>query len=272
MGARLDGKVAIVTGGASGIGRATALLLAERGAAIAVADINADGARQVASEARAKGARASHYVTDITFENQIESMVAATVADLGGLDILVNNAALCGPAAIAPDAQISIDEMTVEIWDRTMDVNLRGTMLCSKHAIRHMLRQDGGAIVNISSIASLQARATLTAYGISKTAVNALTQHIATAFGKRGIRCNAVAPGFTATETGLTGLDDKEREMRLRHSLLDTVGRPEDIANMVAFLASDDARLVTGHVIPVDGGVTVHLPWFADQNDRSAIN
>lgn len=268
----LNGKVAIVTGGGGGIGGATARRLAQCGAHVAVVDIIEDNAIRVAEEIADAGGRAAPFRADIADEEDIRAMIAGAVAHFGGLDILVNNAALTSPDDIGPDMAVGIADMPAAVWDRTMDVNLRGTMLCSKHAIPRMIERGGGTIVNLSSIGGLLARPTLAAYGVSKAAVNMLTQYIATGYGRDGIRCNAVAPGFTTTENGLVGLSDEDRRLRSRHTVLGRFGEPLDVANMIAFLASDEARVITGQVIAVDAGVTIHLPWYADQLDRGGTN
>lgn len=268
----LTDKIAIVTGGGGGIGGATARLLARCGARVAIVDIVHDNAREVVRDIEAEGGTAEFYCADIAHEDQIEAMVAAVSAQFGGVDILVNNAALTAKGDIAPDMEMGIADMSAAVWDKTMTVNLRGPMLCSKYAIPHMIRRGGGSIVNLSSIGGLQARPTLSAYGVSKAAVNMLSQYIATGYGRVGIRCNAVAPGFTVTETGLKGLSDEDRRVRARHTVLGRFGEPSDVAEMIAFLASDEARVITGQVIAVDAGVTIHLPWYADQLDRNGSN
>lgn len=268
----LSNKVAIVTGGGGGIGGATARLLAECGAAVAVVDIVQDNADHVVREIEEAGGSAAAFRADIAHEDQVEAVVEAVTSRFGGLDILVNNAALTAADDIRPDMEVGIADMPIAVWDRTMAVNLRGTMLCSKHAIPQMIKRGGGSIVNLSSIGGLQARPTLSAYGVSKAAVNMLTQYIATGYGRDGIRCNAVAPGFTTTETGLIGLSDEDRRVRARHTVLGRFGEPRDVANMIAFLASDEARVITGQIVAVDAGVTIHLPWYADQLERGGTN
>lgn len=268
----LGNKVAIVTGGGGGIGGVTSRLLAECGAAVAVIDIVMDSAERVVCEIQNAGGVAAAFRVDIADEDQVEAMVTEVVSRFGGLDVLVNNAALTAPDDIKPDMEVGIAEMSTAVWDRTMAVNLRGTMVCSKHAIPRMKGRGGGSIVNVSSIGGLQARPTLSAYGVSKAAVNMLSQYVATGYGRDGIRCNAVAPGFTPTETGLAGLSEEDRRVRARHTVLGRFGEPRDVANLIAFLASDEARAITGQIIAADAGVTIHLPWYADQLLRGGIN
>lgn len=267
---QLRGKVAVVTGAGGGIGGATSKLLASVGAAVLVADIDEAAAATVVEDIRAAGGAAAACCTDVADEGHAEAMIATALAEFGRLDILVNNAALVRPQDIAVDVRGSIDSMTGEMWDSAMAVNVRGPMFCSKHALKPMLGQGEGVIINVSSIASLQGRSTLTAYSVSKAALNALTRCIATAYGKRGIRCNAVLPGYVMTQMGRAALSEKERQGRLRHSVLAELGEATDVANMISFLASDQGRMVTGQLIPVDGGVTMHAPWFADEQDAAA--
>jgi NAD(P)-dependent dehydrogenase (short-subunit alcohol dehydrogenase family) len=267
MTGNLDGRVAIVTGGAGGIGRATCLLMAERGATIAVADIDGERAREVAEEIRAHGGHASHHATDVASEEQIEALVAATARDFGGVDILSNNAAAVSKQAVAADASVSIHEMTADLWDTVMAINLRGAMLCCKYAIREMLKRGGGSIINTSSGAGRLGRINMAAYGVSKGGLDTLTLYIATAYGKRGIRCNTVAPGPILTETMHKNQPAEMIAMRLRHALTPYLGEPGDVAQMIAFLASTDARFITGQLIDIDGGIKAHQPWYADQND-----
>ena len=189
---RLKDKVAIVTGSASGIGRSTALLLASEGASVVVADLDGPGAEKVVAEIEAAGGKALARVVDVSREDAVREMIAAAVDTWGGLDILHNNAAALGPAS--PGRDMDVASMDVEIWDRTMAVNLRGVMLGCKHAIPAMLERGGGAIVNTSSGSAQRGDLAIPAYAVSKGGVDTLTRYVATQYGKRGIRCNAIAP------------------------------------------------------------------------------
>ena len=193
----LEGKVAIVTGAASGIGRATAEVLARAGAAVLVADLDGDGADSVAEAIAAGGGEAAGQPVDVSDETAVAAMVAAAVDRFGGLDILHNNAAAIG--ASSPGADRDIAKLDVDVWDRTMAVNLRGVMLGCKHAIPHLLARGGGAIVNTSSGSSQRGDVTIPAYAVSKGGVDTLTLYVATQYGKQGIRCNAIAPGLILT-------------------------------------------------------------------------
>lgn len=272
MQAGVQDKIAIVTGGGGGIGGATAAHLAASGAQVAVVDLDLAKADSVAAEIRAVGGDAHGFAVDVAEEAQIEAMTAAVTARFGGVDILVNCAALTAFSHMQRDMECGIADMPADLWDLTMTVNLRGPMLCSKHALRSMIARGGGAIVNISSIGGIQARPTLAAYGVSKAAMHMLTQYIATGYGRSGVRCNTVAPGFTVTEIGLESLSDEDRHIRSRHTVLGRFGEPTDVASTIAYLASDQARAVTGQLVAVDAGVTIHLPWYADQLERGANN
>jgi NAD(P)-dependent dehydrogenase (short-subunit alcohol dehydrogenase family) len=261
---RLAERVAIVTGSASGIGLGTARFLAREGAAVVIADLSRSGAEQAAHELVEAGHRALALEVDVSNEASVESMVARTMEEFGRLDVLHNNAAALGETS--PGVDYDLLTLDVAVWDRAMAVNLRGVMLGCKHAIPAMLESGGGSIINTSSGASEAGHIAGAAYATSKAGVNSLTRQVATQFGKRGIRCNAVLPGLIMTPAVAASMGEAEIEMILEHHLTTHAGQPEDIAAMVAFLASDDARYVTGQLIRVDGGIGAHLPTFADTN------
>jgi NAD(P)-dependent dehydrogenase (short-subunit alcohol dehydrogenase family) len=255
------GKVAIVTGAGSGIGRASALLLARRGIAVAIADIDGARAEQVAAEIRGQGGSALAIAVDVAKEDQIQRMIAATVAEFGGLDILHNNAADVSQATYFRD--MGVVDMDLELWNHVMSVNLGGVMLGCKHAIPEMIRRGGGAIVNTSSLSSTAGQDSSLAYSSSKGALNTLTRYIATTYGKQGIRCNAVAPGYVLTDAARNA-PAHIVDIYLDHSLLPYLAEPEDIASVAAFLASDEARGITGQLVVADCGASAHLPHVVD--------
>jgi NAD(P)-dependent dehydrogenase (short-subunit alcohol dehydrogenase family) len=185
-------------------------------------------------------------------------MVAAAIERYGRLDILHNNAAAVDPALLRRDGEVAA--MEVEVWDRTFAVNLRGPMLGCKHAIPRMLERGSGAIVNTSSAAGWAGDLTRSAYGASKAALEALTRYVATQYGKRGIRCNAIAPGVIATPALAANVPREQMAVYERTQLTSRLGVPEDIAAAVVFLASDDGAFVTGQTLRVDGGLLVHHP------------
>lgn len=253
---RLTGRVAIVTGGASGIGRATCLALAAAGAAVVVADLNLDGAKKVAGEVEARGGRAHARQVDLADEASIAAMIEDAIAVYGGLDILHNNAADSDPALMAADG--AIVELTAEVWDRNMRINLRAPMLGCKYAIPHMIRRGGGSIINTSSASGLTGDVIRAAYAASKAGLGSLTQNVAVQYGKHGIRCNAVAPGVIATPALEANVPKAAVEVYVENTLTPRLGRPEDIAAAVVFLASDAASFITGQVLSVDGGILAH--------------
>ncbi len=258
---RVDGKRAIVTGAASGIGRATAELFAREGAHVIVADLNEAGAREVAAAIRDKGGQADAQLVDIGDPAAVAEMVAASARVLGGLDILFNNAADTSVATIERDG--ALVEMDIEVWDHCMNVDLRGAMLCAKYAIPHLIEAGGGSIINTSSNLSLAGDFTQTAYSAAKAGINSLTRFIATQYGEHGIRCNTVSPGAILTPPSLVATPPEIREELARHSPISRMGKPEDLAYAVLYLASDESTYVSGQLLSIDGGQLAHLPHFA---------
>lgn len=258
MSLQLAGKSAIVTGGAGGIGAATARVLAERGAHVAVADI--DGARAEAT-ARAIDREAIAITLDLASEESIRAMIVATVAKFGRLDILHNNAADLSPESSAGDHDV--ETMDAALWDRVFRVNVRGTMLACKYALPQIVKQGGGSIINTASNLGLQGNVIQAAYSASKAAILQLTRSIAASHGRKGVRCNAVSPGLVLTPTAEVHLPQALREAVASETLTPYLGKPDDIAHVVAFLASDEARYVTGQNIVADGGTASHVPGFA---------
>ncbi len=259
---RLESKIAIVTGSASGIGRATVHALAREGASVMVADLNGDGAEEVAAAIRDAGGEAIAQQVDVSSEDAVAAMVDAAVSAFGGLDVLHNNAAAIGPGAAGRDVDVLSQQ--VEVWDRTMAVNLRGVMLGCKHAIPHMLKRGGGSIINTSSGSAEHGDLVNTAYATSKGGVNTLTMYVATQYGKQGVRCNAIEPGLILSHGKERFGGERYVGMLEEHHLTPRVGEPDDIANAVVFLASDESTFVTGHILRVDGGILAHAPPVAD--------
>jgi NAD(P)-dependent dehydrogenase (short-subunit alcohol dehydrogenase family) len=256
----LEGKVAIVAGGGGpGIGGTTSRLLAERGAAVVVADVALEAAEDIANQITAAGGRAVPVETDISDEEQVERMVATAVEHFGGVDVLYNNA-----AAHDVEADPPVTEMVVRDFDRMFQVNVRGFALGAKHTIPVMIERGGGVIVNTSSGAGVQGDITRTAYGSSKAALFGLTKYIATQYGRFGIRCIAIAPGVIATPGVDMALTPEMKEIFASNHLTGYIGRPEDVAEVVAFLVSDRARFITGTTIEVDGGFLAHSPVYRE--------
>jgi NAD(P)-dependent dehydrogenase (short-subunit alcohol dehydrogenase family) len=252
----LRGKVAIVTGGAGGIGEVTAALLVGRGAQVAVVDINAARAQEVALR---HGSAAIAVETDLGDEASIVSMVKRVVSHFGRLDIVHNNAAVAGDV-VAADG--SLGDMQTWVWDRIFSVNCRGTMLVTRESLPHLIATKG-CIVNTVSGLGLQGHVRQTAYSATKAALIQMTRSIATSYGRKGVRCNAVAPGLIITPTVARDFPVHWRKNVEDETLRDQSGAPEDIAEAVAFLASDAARNITGQTLVSDGGVSIHVPGFA---------
>lgn len=269
MGDRVAGRTAIVTGAASGIGEATARLLAREGASVVIADLDGDAAESVAEAIRDAGGRAIAQRTDVSDEDQVAAAVAAAVDEFGRLDILHNNAAMTARQEHAHDADLLT--MSLDYWDRSFSVNLRGPMLMSKHAIPRMIEGGGGAIVNTSSNQSLAGDLSQFAYSAAKAGVNALTRSIATTYGRQGIRCNTVSPGYVDTPSARGSVTPEMGHEIVSHNLVPRAGRAEDLAHAVLFLVSDEASFVTGQLLSVDGGQLAHLPHYAFLTSAGAV-
>ncbi|WP_217560350.1 SDR family NAD(P)-dependent oxidoreductase [Paenibacillus sp. GbtcB18] len=244
---RFTDKVAIVTGGASGIGEATVRLFAREGAKVVIADFS-DRGQTIADELKAEGHEAMFVKTDVTKEDDVKHMVAETVKQYGKLDILFANAGIAkdGPA----------DKLSWEAWQKTIDINLSGVFLSDKYALEQMLAQGtGGAIVNCGSIHSHVGKAGVTAYASAKGGVKLLTQTLGIDYAQHGIRVNAVCPGYIDTPL-IAGRTQAITDHLTALHPMGRLGKPEEVAKAVLFLASDDASFVTGTTLLVDGGYT----------------
>jgi NAD(P)-dependent dehydrogenase (short-subunit alcohol dehydrogenase family) len=249
---RLEGKVALITGGGSGIGKVAAERFAAEGAAVVVADIVAAEAERVVAGITGSGGTARSVAVDVTDEGQVDSMVAAAVDTYGSLHVLLNN------AGIFPDDDGGVLDTPAATWQQVMEVNLKGVWLGCRAAIPAMLESGGGSIVNTASFVALMGAATAqVAYTASKGGVLALTREVAVEYARRGIRVNALCPG--PIETPLLAellADPARRSRRLVHIPLGRFGRPEEIAAAALFLASDESSFMTGSALVVDGGIT----------------
>lgn len=258
---KLEGRVAIITG-SGGIGRACASRFASEGATVLIGDIDEHSGREAADIVSSAGGTAMFRPLDITSEDSVESFYAWTEAVSGRLDILLNNAACTSPDQMLQD--MGLAKMSTQIWDRAFEVNTRGAMLMTKHAIILMTRTGNASIINMSSGASVRGDFYGPAYAASKAALNCLSLYTATQYGKQGIRCNTIAPGLIVTENARTSSSSEQFERILTHELTPYLGAPEDVAAAATFLASEEARFITGHTIILDGGFNIHMPYYAD--------
>ncbi len=256
--AKLQGRVAVVTGAGAGLGAECARVLASHGAHVAVVDINAASAQEVAQQIEAAGGQALACHTDVTSEDQIRDMVAAVVARFGRIDVLHNNAAALGDQQRAGDRDVC--NVDIAAWDRAMNVNVRGAMLCCKHVIPHMLKAGRGSIIHSTSGFGQLGDITLTAYAASKAAMMALSRSVAAQYGKQGVRSNAIMIGFVLNEHAQKSVPAEIKQILLDQHLTPELGSPRQIADVVAFLASDESSFITGHTLAADGGFTSHSP------------
>jgi len=257
---KLDGKVAVITGAASGMGRAMSIRFAREGAAIVLADLNAAGADEVVSEIKRGGGRASFRKTDVSREDDIRSAIDTAVREFGSLNIMINNAGIGGATG-------ALEAVTAEHWDKTFAVLIRAVFLGIKYAVPPMRQAGGGAIVSTSSVAGLRGVGYLACYSAAKAAVINLTESAAIEFGRQNIRVNCICPGGVNTPLvyrGVPGGYEANEQRMAKMQPIPRAGRPEDIAAMALFLCSDDAEWISGTHMVVDGGL-------ATGNARSAI-
>ena len=258
---KLAGRVAIVTGAGGGLGAEAARVMASHGAKIVIADINTRAAEAVANDIRALGQEALAIATDVSLEDSVKAMVKQTISHFGRIDILHNNAAILNEAQRQGD--LDVINMDVDAWDRAMAVNLRGAMLCSKHAIPHMLELKRGSVINATSGLGTMGDLTLSAYAASKAALIMLEKSIAAQYGKQGVRANALLIGLAPAENAHATMPTELLDIIRENHLTPELGTPRQIADAVAFLASDESSFVSGSVLSVDGGFCSHTPSMA---------
>ena len=251
MKGKLQDKVIIVTGGGSGIGRVSALGFTREGAKVVIADIDVNGAEETVEIIKEAGGKATYLKVDVSSSRDVEELVKTCVKENGRLDCAFNNAGIEGLTAPTVDC-------TEDNWDRTIDINLKGVWLCMKYQILEMLKRGGGSIVNTSSIAGLVGVENRPAYVASKHGIAGLTKAAAIEYSNRNIRVNAICPGVIRTPLieRLISEDPEFEAVRIARHPIGRLGKPEDIANAAAWLLSDDASFVTGHIMAVDGGYT----------------
>ena len=242
----ISSRVAIVTGGGQGIGRQISLKLAENGAIIVVCDINIDTAKEVAGEIEKNGGKSLAVHTNITSSEDVSTLIDQTLSTFGRIEILVNNAGITRDNLIMRMAEAD--------WDQVLSINLKGAFLCSQAVLRPMIKQRWGRIVNIASVVGVMGNAGQANYASSKAGVIGLTKTIAKEVASRGITANAIAPGFI--DTGMTDkLSDTVKQEAIRQIPIGSFGMPTDVANAVAFFASEESHYITGQVLNVDGGM-----------------
>jgi len=251
---RVDGKVAVITGAAAGIGRATAGLLAREGAQVAVTDIESGAGREAAEEIKRRGGQAQYWQLDTTDEPAVQRVFAEVAGAFGHLDVLVNNAGISG-------VNKPTHELTLEEWNRVISVNLNGVFLCTKHAIPYMRQAGGGSIINLSSIYGLVGAPDSPAYHAAKGGVRLMSKTDALLYAEDGIRVNSVHPGFVWTPMvenvfRKQGSVEEGRRQLIKLHPIGRLGEPGDIAYGILYLASDEARFVTGSELVIDGGYT----------------
>lgn len=253
---RLEGRVAFITGAGIGIARAAARLFAAEGASVVIAEIDPALGAETERLVREDGGTAAFVATDVTDEDRVRAAVEETVARFGKLDLLYN----CAGGSIPEDAPVT--DVDLAVWDHTMNLDLKGTLLCSRHAIPRIVEAGGGTVVNMASTAALQPMR-MHVYSAAKGGVIALTRSMAYQYGRKGVRVNAICPGYVLTERVLkrfgeipegrpSGIEETRRRWPYG------VGDPADIARIALFLASDESRMINGAAIPADGGMSNH--------------
>ncbi|MEK3853922.1 SDR family NAD(P)-dependent oxidoreductase [Cytobacillus sp. FSL H8-0458] len=258
---RVEGKVALITGGASGIGLSAAALLAKEGAKVVIGDFNIEGAKEAAEAIIADGGEAAAIFLDASKEESIKAAVDFTVDQYGTLNVMFNNVGLT-------NLQKDLDVVNIDLeeWDRLMNVNTKSVLLGSRFAIPHMIEAGGGSIINTASMSAFAADSIRSAYGASKAAVVNLTKYIAAQYGKNNIRCNAVAPGLILTPAAKNNIPPQVLDMFEKYNALSYHGEADDIGYTVLFLASDESKFITGQTIQVEGGHYLSNPTMPDFN------
>jgi NAD(P)-dependent dehydrogenase (short-subunit alcohol dehydrogenase family) len=265
---RLGGKVAVVTGGAAGIGAASAAAMAANGASVVVGDIDVASAEKQASAIRAAGGQAIAVEVNAAEGDSIKALLAAAVAEFGGLDVLHNNAlgVRRPPGAAQPMANF-VHESDEGWFDAMLHATVTTTMQGIRYAIPHLLERGGGSIINTASISGIRGEVFAPSYGAGKAGVIQLTRATAAMYGRQGIRCNAICPGLILTPTSDHSFDARMKAAWQRHTPMNRLGRPDDVAHLAVYLACDESEYVTGQALVVDGGFTMHDPTWADRLD-----
>ncbi|MGU3586546.1 SDR family NAD(P)-dependent oxidoreductase [Rhodococcus sp. C26F] len=258
-----NGKVVIMTGAAQGVGRAVALRLAQRGAAVVVNDIQEEKLIEVADEITAAGGTAHAVVADVGVETQVEHLITSADEKFSRIDVLVNNAVAYGGVE---QADINIESTPQDTWERTFAVNFYGAVWGTRCAVPIMQRSGGGVIVNVGSTSGFSGDTVHVAYAASMAAKYSLTRSVATSHGKRGIRVNAVATGLILSPTAKGNLSSDKLAAYDANLLVDDFADPDDLASVIEFLSGPDSKYITGQTIIVDGGFQAHQPWHAQNH------
>ncbi|MFJ7951587.1 SDR family NAD(P)-dependent oxidoreductase [Lysinibacillus sp. NPDC096418] len=258
---RVENKVALVTGGASGIGLSAATLLAKQGAKVVIADYNIEGAKELAETLVKEGYEASAIFLDAGDAQSIEAAVEFTVEQYGSLTVLFNNV---GGTNVRKD--LDVVNIDLDEWDRLVNINLKSVLLGSRYAIPHMQKAGGGSIINTASMAGFASDQIRTAYGATKAGVVNLTKSIATQYGKDKIRCNAIAPGLILTPAAKNNIPQDLLDIFTKFNSLPYNGEADDIGHAVVFLASDESKFMTGQTLQIEGGHYIANPTIADTN------
>lgn len=256
---RVENKVALITGGASGIGLSSVQLLAKEGAKVVIADFNEEGAKKVAADITAQGGEAIGLFIDAGNGDSIKQAIDQTVEHFGKINVLFNNVGLTNLQKDLDVVNVDLDE-----WDRLLNVNLKSVLLGCRYAIPHMVEAGGGSIVNTASMAGYVGDPIRVAYGASKAGVINLTKYVAAQYGKDRIRCNAVAPGLILTPAAKRSMSEELLDVFGKYNALPYHGEADDIGNTVLFLASDESKFITGQTIQVEGGHYIANPTTPD--------
>lgn len=243
---RIKDKVVLITGSASGIGKETALLFAREGGKLVVADVNDKAGEETAEEIRKNGGDAFFAHLDVSNREQVKQVVKDTISKYGRIDVLINNAGIIQDALVV--------KMTEEQWDRVININLKGPFNCIQGVVEQMITQGSGVIINISSVVALYGNVGQTNYAATKSGLIGITKTLGKELGRKGIRVNAVAPGFIITPM-TASVPEKILDLMKEKTPLKRLGKPEDVANTLLFLSSDEASFINGAVISVDGGL-----------------
>ncbi len=258
MSARLEGKIALITGAAGAQGRAAAMTFALHGAKVALADIDEGRVNAVRDEVRAAGGDAFSIAVDVTSEDSVKRMVAASLAHFGSLNVLYNNAGINNGGPTEAERDVDVVRLPLEIWQRMLNVNLTGVFLCSKHAIPALINAGGGSVINISSTAGiLGSSISGHTYSASKGGLNSLTRSMAAAYAKHKVRVNAICPGSLAPvmKFGIPRTPERQKMLEANYPI-GRLGTEDDVVQLAVHLASDESSWTTGTIIPVDGGFT----------------